>query len=286
MNNQGFNTIGPSQPNTPVNSFNTPQSGLNSPVLNGTSESNQQNNSTVSGMSFNSNGGVTEIKVTESNGDLCPFCGFKVNKSNNMCMHCGRVLGNALNQKSVLSVDQIAPSNRIEYEDVKNNNPKPIYIVTIIVFVLALIGTFFGSSLISSDIISSSLLLVIAIPSLIFSLFYLLTEQLLLLKAGLPWWGVYIPVYNIFLFSKLMTNRYLYILKPLYAVIALVILNIFLAQSIMLYFYCVAGLSLLLLWIVMVAKMSERFNVKFILLLLFPFIMLPIMAFSKRIVCF
>lgn len=267
--------------NNNINTFNGPQESLNSPILNGTSTEN--NASQASGMSFTS---PSESKETpKSDPNVCPFCGYRVSSNNNMCMHCGKVLKNAMESKNVLNPDYAITHTKEDNGEVINGNPGPIYGVTTILLILSIIGTCLLSSSINNELISKSMLLLITIPSLIVSFFYTLIWELLLFKANLPWWGMFIPGYNIFLLSKLMTNRYGYILKIIYPSIVIAGLEFLLAQSVMTYFYLLSGVYLLVLWICMVAKMSERFNVNFALLLFFPWIMLPIMAFSKRINC-
>lgn len=116
--------------------------------------------------------------------------------------------------------------------------------------------------------------------------FYFMCSELLIRKTGNPWWGAFIPIYNIYLFLKLAFKKPLIGILPyiiLYGGIALIIW--YLPNTSFAYYtdYIEYGFygSLNLFPIVYMYNLGTNFNRSGVLMILLWFVLLPTTAFSS-----
>lgn len=238
---------------------------------------------------------MNQAQVQEPEERKCPKCGFKLSPSSSICMHCGMSVTGGTDHNEMLlkamddkydKVSDYLPGER--YLENKSKYIIPMLIVNLIIAALTIIGemqVIKAENTILTVNFASELTGIVVATTLV-STFYIICYQILLAKADLPWWGMYIPVYNTFLSSKLMTNNYFYVFLKLNIplVIAGVIIN-FLPQMIAGILAVAALIYTLVLAIKINAEFAHRFKVNSALLFFFPAIVIPIMAFSDRHMC-
>lgn len=289
QNNPNFNNnVNPfNNVNTNSNGFNVPKNSdatLGNTVnpFNNVKATNEFNLPQNPNVGINTTGEINQTPVVEKTSvDItCPHCGFKANPNNKMCLHCGKLLG-ATNQVNEVTTNGINQGGII-YDAPANVTQKPIYITNIVLGIIGIIAIFLCSSLLP---VGAATLLMVSIPSLLVGIFYSMCIQILLFKANLPWWGYFVPIYNVFLISKLMTKRYTFILYSLVPSITILILNTFLAKIILLFFVGISGIYMLVLSIVMLSSLARRFGRSRLGMVLLPFIFIPWTALSSYYEC-
>lgn len=161
-------------------------------------------------------------------------------------------------------------------------NSTSFYVVNLIYFVLG-----FSIMFITFDMISDLDILVVTLSIIlsIVAIFYNIANQLLFVKAKLPWWGVYIPFYSAYLASKLSFKNGWYFLIPFIPII-LAIINVYLVvyMNINNFTTIVNIISYLVPFIYTVISsymLGKRFGMNGWLIIFFSYITLPIIAFSK-----
>lgn len=234
---------------------------------------------------------VAQVEYEEK---ACPKCGFKVAPGSKMCIHCGKLLSEEESTPVEVSINPevtMQETSKVMQAPVKLGktlSTKPIYIVNAVLFVICLIATLaFGMPYIKNIDIPflkgiNTYITLITMGSLVVTFFYGLCMQLLLYKASYPWWGYFIPGYNILLISKLATGKYTTVLYTLIPCVVLYFIQAKFASSILLYFALV-GLGFdLLIMIGMLCGLADRFCRSNILMVLFAPIVIPVTALSSK----
>lgn len=203
----------------------------------------------------------------------CPKCGFGVSSEATICLHCGF---NVQEQTGAVAKDNII------YERVKEKKFKGIIITNILITAVLIAVFFFKEEIPYLNTLDSEILqvisLVIYIPSLLITMFYNVCYEMLLHKAGLPWWGVFIPIYNIFEFYELCTTVQGFVLWNLVPV-AIGYVGYRLDIP---YYYLGIIISILIIYISMMSQLASRFDANKLLMILFPGIYMPIVAINKN----
>ncbi len=124
-------------------------------------------------------------------------------------------------------------------------------------------------------------------PSFLISYFYCICFELLLKKADLPWWGMFIPGYNIYLLFQLaFGSGSMFFWVGILGVMSLCSRELLVEGGMELLYTAIVWVTLLAIGLTLLLlpfSLGKRFHQIGILTFLFSFIMIPIMAFSKKI---
>ncbi len=205
---------------------------------------------------------------------FCPKCGNEMKNTSRYCMKCGYLNINHPNNKNVIKYfedkgntivrnsngtyimsSDILKSNDIDY---LKRNSRYCFIFNLITFLL----TFVCFSIIyyrnnggfSNILLSNVWSIFIVIPLLFI---YCYAYEMIFIKMGYSWWKALIPIYNVMLISKKVFD------------------NLFLGLLIIV---PIVGQIYLL---VLMYKLATKFNRNGLLMVLFPFIMIPLISFSE-----
>ena len=191
----------------------------------------------------------------------CSKCGKKL--KGDICTNCNREeLGNS----------------EYFYEVV---NSTSFYVVNLIYFVIGLLLVL----IILDKIFNNDLVILFSILISVIATIFNLTTELMLVKAKFPWWGAFVPIYNQIISSKMVFKNGWYFLIPYipgvlsYISMYLALMNIAdLSNIINILSYGVSIIySLISSYLI-----GKRFGMNEWLVILFPYITLPIIAFSKK----
>lgn len=219
----------------------------------------------------------TPKKVTPINsasGLVCPKCGFGLAPEATICMHCG---------KKVEEITGAAEETSVVYENARKKGIKGIIFTNLLLFAIAISAYFIfeiPSEITIKDITISLDFLtpIVAIGIICVTTFYTMCTQILLQKANIIWWGLFVPIYNCFILYRLMTGEDEYFLLNLIGVEAC-------------YFYYLTRIDYLiygaiayevLINIIALGFYGKRFSGKsFIMMFLFP-IYIPLLALNPN----
>lgn len=140
----------------------------------------------------------------------CSRCGSAVNDEDRCCMKCGAL--NPFNSKNAgVEADKIevldfdTDTEKLEqYLDGKiAKGTRSASIVNMIFVLISWVLTV----IFLKDYVGFGNLILILIGSLVYVMLGILPLQRLLMKADLPWWGLYVPLYNVYLLYRLGFER-------------------------------------------------------------------------------
>lgn len=218
----------------------------------------------------------------------CFKCGNELDNNYRCCMSCGAINPNHPDNKQTVeflknkgninvnvtnntNVVTNAPNNEVVVKDNSVFSITLFAIVNCVGFVILLLFLLTKNNDITYNLIMSSIIY-----------FYFVCFQLLLRKADLPWWGIFIPIYNLYLINKLAFGNgwsFIILFAPLILLIICALLNLlgllaFITKLwlIILYFYP----------IVFTFCLGKRFGRSGILTLILAFIIIPSMALSNK----
>lgn len=213
----------------------------------------------------------------------CFKCGSEIKEEWRCCYTCGALnVDNVENQNMMVDPDEIGSIaiNQIVrmQEEKKSFNERIFLIVNTIIFFFGFIASFFTGPIV-----------LIVLPIYVVSYFYLICIQRLLIKAKLPWWGIFIPIYDFYLICKLAfgnSNVFKLLVLMLVIYIGLTIyitnypngLDIKLINIVFLLYTILVGLISLSIPF----GIGRSFNHSGIITLIFAPIIIPILAFSKK----
>lgn len=223
---------------------------------------------------------------------ICKRCGEKMEINQRCCLKCGALNPENPNNYNLLGIEN---NETLTLDDNKSNkkigvNKVSFIIVNSVVFILLAIFMLLLQLLIGRSFLES---LFLSLFSIMPSYFQFISLQKLCIKANLPWWGLFIPVYNIYLFFVLAFGNEKKVAKVfVISIVASFLINflcniIYMALgndskfliNIVSYVILALVLSVIILTFL---NLGRRFNMPRILVLLFPFITIPIMAFDKK----
>lgn len=212
---------------------------------------------------------------------ICKKCGKEMDPSWRCCLSCGELNYNhPANQDGnieVLSLDDDEPKNNIAQNIT-------LYSVNFVLYILSLIGlsVIKVNSDINFDIINSFGYKFIICT---ISYFYLFCYQLLLKKANLNWWGIFIPIYNLYLIFKLAYGNGWHFLTLFISPILIFISSYVTVKYDFMYgryIIYLAGLLSTIISLALTANVGTRFGRNGIITILFAFIVIPMIAFNKK----
>ena len=166
----------------------------------------------------------------------------------------------------LLETKKVKVKKQIEF-----NTPIGLIIVNVLIAALLIYAS-----------IKSGAHAVVGVIGTIPTMIYLVSIQLILVKAGEHWWSLFIPVYDIYVLNRVIFgNGWMFL--------SLAIVPILMYLSTMagaiLFIPVLMGLEAivaLVYVIVGVNRFSNSFGVNSLLVFFFPFIMIPLIAFSRR----
>lgn len=212
----------------------------------------------------------------------CLKCGEEINPEWRCCLSCG-----ALNENHPANQDKnIEVLSLDDEEGPKGNLARNItlYSVNFVLYILSLIGL--SVMKVNSDVdlgvIDSFGYKFIACT---ISYFYLFCYQLLLKKANLNWWGIFIPIYNLYLIFKLAYGNGWHFLTLFISPILIFIASYasvkydFMFGRYVIYF---AGLLSVIINLSLTANIGVKFGRNGIITVLFAFVIIPAIALNKK----
>ncbi len=213
----------------------------------------------------------------------CIKCGSEIKEEWRCCYTCGALnVENEENQNMMVDPDEIGSIaiNQIVkmQEEKRTTNERIFLIVNIIVFILGFIASCF-----------TSFAFFIVFPIFAFCYFYFICMQRLLIKANLPWWGLFIPIYNFYLICKLAFGnsnvfKLLILMSIIYVGLTIYIyhypttIDIKLVNIVLILYSIIYNLISLSIPF----GIGRSFNHSGIITLIFAPIIIPFLAFSKK----
>lgn len=217
----------------------------------------------------------------------CVKCGNDITYKDLYCPVCGTI--NLKNKENKI-IDNMANNKDYQYDEEntfikkiirKLDNCKALFIIINIILFLVSFPLFkYGFD------IGDRYNLLLLVFTLLFDT-YVLSLEIILKKAGLSWWGIFIPLYNFYLLFKLIFgNGYLFIISiiPLlvfwYAydflsfIPPLVDITTFLELGSM--------AAIVIEFMVIFFMIGKRFGRSGIITMLFSFVIIPSIAFNKK----
>ena len=221
---------------------------------------------------------ATEAPVAaNSNVILCPKCGSEMKKDSRYCMKCGQLNyahpdnesmkqyawqsikeGNYVSGANMNNKQPLTMGNN-KSESISNSNPFKVCLITnislhvaYIVLMLILLCLLGGS-----DQITVGLIIGAVIGNGISCLFSN-SVQAMFIKAGQPWWGYFVPFYNIYIFFQIAYGSgWLMLLLPVPIIGEIYALLLF-------------------------YNLGKKFYKSGWLTLFFPYVMIPIIGLDKK----
>lgn len=191
------------------------------------------------------------------------------------CSKCGKKL----------SVDGCPKCNK---ENVSNSkyfydivNSTSFYVVNLIYFTIG----FLYCLIVLDKILSNNLVILISIFISIIATIFNLTTELLLVKAKFPWWGAFVPIYNQYLSSKLIfKNGTIFLITYIPTILSFINIYLVLMKIIDLTTIInIINYVIIIVYLILSCYMlGKRFGINIWLVIFFPYIALPIVAFSKK----
>lgn len=209
---------------------------------------------------------------------ICPKCGKEMDPSWRCCLACGALNESNKANSSNDSIETLSLDDDINNGDLSSN--MTMYSVNFVLYIISFIALLvvkFNNEILDSFIYK----FLIITPSY----FYLLCYQILFKKAKLKWWGIFIPIYNLYLMFKMAYGNGWHFLTLFIAPVLMVAGTYFgLTYDINITKYvniaaaiisCIVSLSL-------ISNIGSKFGKSGILTVLFATIMIPYIAFSKK----
>lgn len=228
---------------------------------------NQDNNAFIPNNNFNS---VNNNNQEVSNGTdkiICSRCGSEMRKDARYCMKCGNLNYSHPENESMRQYAQkdtthgysVSGTNS-DYQlnkiiILKAKSIRKCLVANIILHLLMGVGSFLLFS--TSNNMTSSFVMAAFVSAIVFIINY--SMQVVYIKAGEPWWGYFVPFYSNYLLYKIAFGN------------GWIFLTLFLP--------IIGGIfSLIALY-----NLGKKFYKNGWLMILFPFVMIPIIAFDKKI---
>lgn len=205
---------------------------------------------------------------------FCPKCGNEMKNTSRYCMKCGHLnidhpdnknvskyfedsgntIVNNYNGKYIMTNNAL---KNIDHNFMKKNS-RYCFIFNLITFLLTVICfsvIYYRNNGGFSNVLSSNVWSIFIVIPLMY--IYCYAYELLFIKMGYSWWKALIPIYNVMLISKkVFDNMFLGLI-----IIVPIIGQIYL--------------------LVLMYKLATKFNRNGLLMVLFPFIMIPLISFSE-----
>lgn len=209
---------------------------------------------------------------------ICPKCGKEMDPSWRCCLACGALNESNKANSSNDSIETLSLDDDINNGDLSSN--MTMYSVNFVLYIISFIALLvvkFNNEILDSFIYK----FLIITPSY----FYLLCYQILFKKAKLKWWGIFIPIYNLYLMFKMAYGNGWHFLTLFIAPVLMVAETYFgLTYNINItkYVNIAAAIISCIVSISLISNIGSKFGKSGILTVLFTPIMIPYIAFSKK----
>lgn len=209
---------------------------------------------------------------------ICPKCGKEMDPSWRCCLACGALNESNKANSSNDSIETLSLDDDINNGDLSSN--MTMYSVNFVLYIISFIALLvvkFNNEILDSFIYK----FLIITPSY----FYLLCYQILFKKAKLKWWGIFIPIYNLYLMFKMAYGNGWHFLTLFIAPVLMVAGTYFgLTYDINItkYVNIAAAIISSIVSISLISNIGSKFGKSGILTVLFTPIMIPYIAFSKK----
>ena len=214
----------------------------------------------------------------------CVKCGREMDENSRCCLFCGAI--NMEDEKNKKLIKEALTYNEcdIDANDFSFLNNKAMYITDIVLLIMIITFAFY---MVVTLKCAPEEYIYIIIPSIKYLIG--LIFQFIYKKAYLPWYGAFIPIYDIYLIFWL---SYGVIGSNQRVMITTVFLEIswFAGMLSLLLKPIIRNITLIVVAIInivvlfrLVYNFSKRFKQNPIFVFLFPFIMIPVIAFNKNI---
>ena len=214
----------------------------------------------------------------------CVKCGREIDINSRCCLFCGTINMEEENNKKLVKKALSYNDRDIDVGDFSFTNNKAMYITDIVLLIMIIIFGFLMKTVFKctpEEYIYLIKLLVRYIIGIVFQFVYK--------KAYLPWYGAFIPIYDIYLIfwlsygvigssERFMLTTVFLELSWLALIYSLLLESLIRNMTII----TVAIINIVVLF-KLIYNFSKRFKQNPVLLFLFPFIMIPIIAFNKNI---
>lgn len=240
----------------------------------------------------------------------CNKCGSLIRETDRCCMNCGALnmsnpennymqtlvtkVENKMKNKPIVEKDYNYYKNKLikEQENDKNISLAIWIIIGIFTFLEVLACIFFGAILENAlrnlGILSSIAIIanVILIVVIVICNFQFACKQIILKKAKMNWWGMYIPLYKDYLMYEVSLDKGWYFLLP---TACFYLINYstnyvdLVSQTGVILLTALGAITICVLEIYKNVNLAKRFEVSPILTVLFPFVMYPIIALNSNI---
>lgn len=209
---------------------------------------------------------------------ICPKCGKEMDPSWRCCLACGALNESNKANSSNDSIETLSLDDDINNGDLSSN--MTMYSVNFVLYIISFIALLvvkFNNEILDSFIYK----FLIITPSY----FYLLCYQILFKKAKLKWWGIFIPIYNLYLMFKMAYGNGWHFLTLFIAPVLIVAETYFGLNyniNITKYVNIAAAIISCIVSLSLISNIGSKFGKSGILTVLFTPIMIPYIAFSKK----
>ena len=214
----------------------------------------------------------------------CVKCGRELDEKSRCCLFCGTINMEEENNKKLVKKALSYNERDIDVGDFSFANNKAMYITDIVLLIMIIIFGFLMKTVFKCTP-EEYMYLIKLLLRYIFGIVF----QLVYKKAYLPWYGACIPIYDIYLIfwlsygvigssERFMLTTVFLELSWLALIYSLLLESLIRNMTII----TVAIINIVVLF-KLIYNFSKRFKQNPVLLFLFPFIMIPIIAFNKNI---
>lgn len=214
----------------------------------------------------------------------CVKCGRELDEKSRCCLFCGTINMEEENNKKLVKKALTYNDRDIDVDDFSFANNKAMYITDIVLLIMIIIFGFLMKTVFKctpEEYMYLIKLLARYIVGIVFQFVYK--------KAYLPWYGAFIPIYDIYLIFWLSygvigsSERFILTIVFLDLLFLIGMFSLLLKPLIRNITIIIVAIINIVVLFKLIYNFSKRFKQNPVLLFLFPFIMIPIIAFNKNI---
>lgn len=214
----------------------------------------------------------------------CVKCGREIDINSRCCLFCGAINMEEENNKKLVKKALSYNDRDIDVCDFSFTNNKAMYITDIVLLIMIIIFGFLMKTVFKctpEEYMYLIKLLVRYIVGIVFQFVYK--------KAYLPWYGAFIPIYDIYLIFWLScgltrsNNRFVGTIIIFGMSFVVSVFSLFFRNIITIIIILISIIINVINYILIMCDMANRFKQNKILLVLFPYVMIPYITFNKNI---